>query len=213
MQGIASRGQRTFRSKFVSRWWQCICKSNVQKQAMQRTLTLTVKLTLLKRNVNGQTLASTTALCSGVPLVANLRRTRQRSIRSEAALPETKYKDQMFRPEPSCIIRYQTTRTKLHCQFDWNKLSDIIRDQVHGPSVSRGRSKVRWKRTACLERWSARPPRPRSTRARPLVYTRDRRTDLRDGRRRKQSFSGRCFKCVVVLLGGDARYIFIFTSL
>ena len=113
MQGIASRGQRTFRSKFVSRWWQCICKSNVQKQAMQRTLTLTVKLTLLKRNVNGQTLASTTALCSGVPLVANLRRTRQRSIRSEAALPETKYKDQMFRPEPSCI----TNSTKLHYQI------------------------------------------------------------------------------------------------
>ena len=29
-------------SKLVSRWWHCICKSNVQKQSMQRTLTLTV---------------------------------------------------------------------------------------------------------------------------------------------------------------------------
>ena len=115
--------------------------------------------------------------------------------------------------------------TKLHYQRpnykDQATLSirpeQIIRDKVHGPNVSRGRSKVRWKRTACLKRWSARPPRPRSTRARPLVYTRDRRTDLRDGRRRKKSttngrcppiraVSGRCYKNVPVLLGGDARY-------
>ena len=98
--------------------------------------------------------------------------------------PKNYYK----RPYPNGPI---TVQTKRPCSVEFCvrlAFTYTVRGQAQGPKASRGRSKVCPCKNsrACLERWSGRAPRPRSARAPPRDYIRDRRTNLRmtDGGRK-----------------------------